>query len=72
MKENSLLNEASAIAQAMYKVAEAIETEQLDEKWRTASKLKTAANDSYFYVAQVIGGGKIKHKSSIVSMQRSI
>ncbi len=58
MKENSLLNEVSAIAKAMYRVADAIETEQLDEKWRTASKLKNAANDSYFYAAQVTGGGK--------------
>lgn len=58
MKENPLLSEASDIAQAMYRIADSIETEQLDEKWRTASKLKNAANDSYFYVAQVTGGGK--------------
>jgi len=58
MRDNPLLKEASAIAEAMYEVADSIETVQLDEKWRTASKLKNAANDAYFYVAQVVGAGK--------------
>jgi site-specific recombinase XerD len=58
MKDNVTLKEASALAHSMYEVANAIETELLDEKWRTASKLKNAANDSYFYMAQVFGAGK--------------
>ena len=58
MKENSLLTEVSAIASAMYEVAESIEANDVDEKWRTVSKLKNAANDAYFCVAQVIGAGK--------------
>jgi hypothetical protein len=58
MKENSLLKEALVIAQSMYGVASEVETDSLDEKWRTASKLKNAANDAYFYVAQVAGAGK--------------
>jgi hypothetical protein len=58
MKKNPLLEEATAITESMYMIAEAIETDLLDEKWRTASKLKNAANDAYFYVAQVVGAGK--------------
>jgi hypothetical protein len=58
MKESSLLKEASAIAKSMYEVADAIETNSIDEKWRTASKIKNAANDSYFYAAQVVGAGE--------------
>lgn len=42
----------------MYDVAGAIEAESDEEKWRTVSKLKNAANDAYFYVAQVSGAGK--------------
>jgi hypothetical protein len=53
MKDNSLLKETSMIAGSMYGIANAIEADSLDERWRTASKLKTAANDAYFYVAQV-------------------
>jgi hypothetical protein len=58
MKKNPLLEEATVIANSTYRVADAIETDSLDEKWRTASKLKNAANDAYFYVAQVTGAGK--------------
>jgi len=59
MKENSIINEASVIAESMYEVARTIEANySFDEKYRTASKLKNAANDSYFYVAQVTGAGK--------------
>lgn len=58
MKENTLLNEVSAITAAMYDVAENIEANEPDEKWRTVSKLKNAANDAYFCVAQVVGAGK--------------
>jgi hypothetical protein len=58
MKDNPLLKEVATIADSMYAVANKIEADDLDEKWRTASKIKNAANDSYFYVAQVIGAGK--------------
>lgn len=58
MKENSLVNEVSAIAAAIYEVADSIEANEVDEKWRTVSKLKNAANDAYFYVSQVVGAGK--------------
>lgn len=58
MKENSLVTEASTIAQSMYAVADTIEESSDEEKWRTVSKLKNAANDAYFYVAQVAGAGK--------------
>lgn len=58
MKNSPLLNEASAIAEFMYDVANEIETNLLDEKWRTASKLKNAAVDAYFYLAQVVGAGE--------------
>jgi site-specific recombinase XerD len=57
MKNNSLINEASTIAQFMYKVADEIETNDSDEKWRSVSKIKNSANDAYFYVAQVVGAG---------------
>jgi hypothetical protein len=57
MKESSLLKEISTIAKTMYEVADTIETKFADEKWRTASKLKNAANDAYFYTAQVVGAG---------------
>jgi hypothetical protein len=58
MEENSLLNTAAEIAHEMYSVADMIEAESVDEKWRTVSKLKNTANDAYFYVAQVAGAGK--------------
>ena len=58
MKESLLLKEISAIAKSMYEVADVIETNSPDEKWRTVSKLKNAANDAYFYAAQVVGAGK--------------
>ena len=58
MKANLLLNEIAAIAASMYDVANRIEAEDLEEKWRTVSKIKNAANDSYFYVAQVVGAGE--------------
>src|SRR5665213_2647543 len=58
MKEKSLINEASVIAESMYAVADAIEADSDDEKYRTISKLKNAANDAYFYVAQASGAGK--------------
>ncbi len=60
MKENSLVAEASVIAQSMYEAADAVEESSDEEKWRTVSKLKNAANDAYFYVAQVSGAGKNK------------
>lgn len=58
MKENSLLKDTAAIANTMYAVADVIETNSSDEKWRTVSKLKNAANDAYFYAAQVVGAGE--------------
>lgn len=58
MKKSPLLDDVNSIAEAMYKIANAIETDVLDERWRTASKLKNAANDAYFYVAQVTGAGE--------------
>ena len=58
MKDKSLIDEVSFIAESMYAVADAIETDSDDEKYRTISKLKNAANDAYFYVAQVSGAGK--------------
>jgi hypothetical protein len=58
MKEDLLLKEASIIAGTMYDVANAIDISSLDEKYRTVSKIKNAANDAYFYVAQVTGAGK--------------
>ena len=58
MKESSLLNEVSAIAALMYDVADTIEINDADEKWRTVSKIKNSANDAYFNVAQVVGAGK--------------
>jgi hypothetical protein len=57
MKEHPLTKEAYAIADAMYGVGNEIETNLLDEKWRTANKLKNAANDAFFYVTQVVGTG---------------
>jgi len=66
MKENVLLKGISAIASFMYDVADEIEADySLDEKWRTASKIKDAANNSYFYTAQVVGAGEgkaLKHE----------
>jgi len=58
MKESPLLEQIAAIAKSMYGIADAIELNAIDEKWRTANKIKNAANDSYFYVAQVVGAGK--------------
>jgi len=58
MKEGSLHKEIAAIAKSMYDAADVIEVNSIDEKWRTASKIKNAANDSYFYVAQVVGAGE--------------
>ncbi|HSX29709.1 MAG TPA: hypothetical protein VLE73_04080 [Candidatus Saccharimonadales bacterium] len=58
MKKNPLLEEANAIAASVYEIADVIEAELPDEKWRTVSKLKGAANDAYFYVAQVAGAGQ--------------
>jgi hypothetical protein len=58
MNNNSLLKEASDIAEKIYKMADEIESSEPDEKWRTVSKLKNSANDAYFYIAQVAGAGK--------------
>ena len=59
MKSNHLLKEAGDIASFMYDVANEIESDDsLDEKWRTASRLKDVASNSYFYTAQVVGAGK--------------
>ncbi len=58
MKENTLSSEASAIAQAMYQLADDIEEAHDDEKWRTVNKLKDSASDAVYYIAQVEGGGK--------------
>ena len=44
MKSNHLLKEAGDIASFMYDVANEIESDDsLDEKWRTASRLKDVA-----------------------------
>jgi hypothetical protein len=42
----------------MYKIADELEKHDIDEKWRTVSKIKNSANDAYFYVAQVAGAGE--------------
>jgi site-specific recombinase XerD len=58
MNQKTLLEDASEIASAMYEAASTIEITDLDEKWRTVSKLKSAAIDAYFYVAQIAGAGE--------------
>lgn len=58
MKSSNLILDAAAIAHEIYAIANIIENEFVDEKWRTVSKLKSAANDAYFDVANVVGAGE--------------
>lgn len=55
LRENALWKETYAIAAFMYgKIDELVENHP-DEKWVMASKFRTAASDSMFYMAQSIG-----------------
>ena len=58
MKSDPLITDAGLIAREMYAIANIIENDFEDEKWRTVIKLKNAASDAYFNVANVVGAGK--------------
>lgn len=60
MKNDPLIKKVDAIAHEIYSIANTIENDFADEKWRTVIKLKNAAVDSYFDVANIAGAGKGK------------
>ncbi|MBC7707671.1 hypothetical protein H7Y63_00410 [Polaromonas sp.] len=52
-----MIPETLVLARKMYEIAEAIETNLPEEKWRTAIKIKNSVNDAYFNIAQIEGAG---------------
>jgi hypothetical protein len=54
-RANPLWKETYAIVEYMYGSISELIINFPDEKWGTASKLRNAANDSLFYIAQAVG-----------------
>ena len=54
LTESSLWKEANAIAEYMYGRLEEFE-QTPDEKWNTERKIRNAANDVVFFIAQAVG-----------------
>ncbi len=54
LTENALWKDANAIAEYMYGRLEEFE-HTLDEKWNTERKIRNAANDVAFFIAQAVG-----------------
>lgn len=54
LTENHLWKEANAIAEYMYGRLEEFE-QTPDEKWNTERKIRNAANDTLFFIAQAVG-----------------
>jgi len=54
LTENALWKEANAIAEYMYGRLEELE-QTPDEKWNTERKIRNAANDVIFFIAQAVG-----------------
>jgi len=54
LTESALWKEANAIAEYMYGRLEDFE-QTPDEKWNTERKIRNAANDTIFFVAQAVG-----------------
>ena len=54
LTDNNLWKEANAIAAHMYSKLEELEHTP-DEKWNSERKIRNAANDIIFYVAQAVG-----------------
>jgi len=54
LTENRLWKEANAIAEYMYGRLEEFE-QTPDEKWNTERKIRNAANDVIFFIAQAVG-----------------
>lgn len=54
-RSDPLWKDVLALAEHIYSAANEIIDNFPDEKWNTANKLRNAANDSLFYVAQATG-----------------
>ncbi len=59
VRSDRLWQDVYQLVESMYDIVYSLVDEYPDEQWTTASRLRSAANDSIFYVSQAVGSAKI-------------
>lgn len=59
IRSDKLWQDVYRLVEHMYDIVYSLIDEHPDEQWTTASRLRSAANDSLFYVSQAVGSAKI-------------